>query len=79
MTGAFSFGGSFAMLSVSGKFFDPVSGVYQILNTETDRCYIGQSASIPSRVAQHFTNLGNGCHNLAMMQRDFDEYGPESF
>lgn len=67
------------MLELTGAVLQPVCGIYEIKNTQTGQCYIGQSNNIPSRWASHFAALGRGKHNLCVMQRDWVIYGPDNF
>lgn len=67
------------MIEFTGSMLQPVSGVYEIKNTHTGQCYIGQSKAILGRWATHFYQLGTGKHTLSAMQRDWNEYGPDAF
>lgn len=67
------------MLELSASTLKPICGIYEIENTVTGRCYIGQSIQIQSRWTTHFNDLANNRHSIILMQRDWEEYGPESF
>lgn len=67
------------MLELTGATLQPVSGIYEIRNTQTGQCYIGQSKFVLSRWATHFAQLGTGKHTLHGLQRDWNEYGPDAF
>ena len=54
-------------------------GIYRIVNLETNKSYIGKSRNIPSRKRQHFMQLRKGTHPCFMMQRDYDNLGPDFF
>jgi group I intron endonuclease len=57
----------------------PVSGIYKISNTKTGRVYIGQSANIALRWANHVDGLAKGRHFNKVLSEDFQEYGLRSF
>lgn len=67
------------MIEFNGAMLKPVCGIYEIKNTNTGQCYIGQSKTIIARWASHFNQLGEGRHNLRALQRDWNEHGPEAF
>lgn len=47
-------------------------GIYQLRNTVSGRCYIGQSKDIAHRWNCHLYDLRNGRHRNAELQADFD-------
>jgi group I intron endonuclease len=58
------------------------SGVYKILNKETDKIYVGSSATkkgIPARWNHHKYQLRNNKHHSVYLQRAWNKYGEESF
>lgn len=55
------------------------SGVYQILNTNTDKRYIGSSQNIIGRLNDHIKGLHAGNHHSNYLQRAWNKYGPSSF
>lgn len=57
----------------------PQSGIYQILNTTTNDCYVGSSANIAQRRIRHFSELRHGKHINQYLQRAWDKYGETSF
>lgn len=57
------------------------TGVYQILNTKNNKCYIGQSLDIQKRLEEHYSMLNSLIynHHSAKLQEDWDKYGDEAF
>lgn len=59
-----------------------VNGVYQILNIETNKFYIGSSSSktfLYERLIHHKRDLINNKHHSLYLQRSFNKYGIEKF
>lgn len=57
-----------------------IIGVYCLLNTITEKFYIGSSQNIFKRIARsHYTLLKNGNGITKELQKDFDKYGESSF
>lgn len=58
-----------------------VSGVYRILNTKNNKCYIGQSLDIERRLDQHYRALNSLSHrhHSEDFQKDWDKYGENAF
>jgi group I intron endonuclease len=56
-----------------------VMGIYEILNRENGKFYIGSSVNIPKRWKRHLNELNNGCHGNDHLQRAWNKYGPEAF
>ncbi len=56
-----------------------VSSVYCILNKVTDRRYVGSTTRFNRRKNQHKHELRNNRHVSILMQKDFQDYGEESF
>jgi group I intron endonuclease len=54
-------------------------GIYQILNTENGKRYIGSSVQISARFSAHKRELREGTHGNSYLQRSFDKYGVKSF
>jgi group I intron endonuclease len=52
-------------------------GIYQILNTVTDKCYVGSSIDIRNRWKQHNKNLRHLNHHSIKLQRAWNKYGPD--
>lgn len=59
------------------------SGIYKILNTHTNRIYIGQAQSFKKRWYQHSRSLKNAKHQNKFLQADFnkcrEELGHDDF
>jgi len=53
------------------KIIDSISGIYKIQNTETGKCYIGQSKDIKKRWQQHLYLL----KKISTPLRNFKELG----
>lgn len=57
----------------------PISGVYRIINTVNEKCYIGSSGDIKRRWRDHKTRLRRGKHCNQHLQRAWNKYGEENF
>lgn len=55
------------------------AGIYKIVNTATQQCYVGQSRGVKKRVKEHFRLLGLGVHPNRYLQRSYNKYGSGSF
>jgi group I intron endonuclease len=55
------------------------SGIYQILNTVTGKCYIGSAVSIKKRLSHHLIRLNSGSHHNKKIQNAWNKYGAEIF
>ena len=55
------------------------SGIYQILNTTTEKCYIGRSFNIRERIRNHFKALSDNKHYNKILQGSYNRYGITSF
>ena len=56
-----------------------MQGVYEIINLENGKSYVGSSTNIERRWGQHRCALRAGRHDNAHLQRAFDKYGEEAF
>lgn len=56
-----------------------ISGVYVIRNDLTSNGYVGQSARMRKRIADHFNLLRRGTHPNQHLQRAFVKYGEAAF
>jgi group I intron endonuclease len=54
-------------------------GLYKIVNSVTNQCYVGQSQRIEKRLKEHFRLLRWGRHTNKHLQRAYDKYGADSF
>jgi hypothetical protein len=59
--------------------YKKISGIYQILNTATDKCYIGSGISIKQRFSTHKRLLMNQKHFNNHLQASWNKYGEEHF
>lgn len=57
---------------------EAMQGIYQILNTENGKRYIGSSTDIKQRWQQHRTNLSVG-RSTYRLQRDWNKFGEYAF
>jgi len=53
-------------------------GIYLIKNVENQKCYIGSSVNVENRIKNHLYSFRSG-GNFKAMQKEFDEYGENSF
>jgi len=53
--------------------------IYKIVNSITNKIYIGQTLNGKMRWTQHLSALKNNRHHVLEMQKDYDEYGKEVF
>lgn len=53
--------------------------VYLLKNKITKRIYVGRTCCPEKRFHQHISALRSKRHNNDLMQKDFDEYGENSF
>lgn len=49
--------------------------IYSIRHNETNRVYVGSSANLKHRIANHLQRLRTHTHHIEDMQSDFDKYG----
>lgn len=54
-------------------------GIYRILNTNNNKCYIGSSVNLESRKYKHFWMLSRGSHDNGYLQKSFNKHGINSF
>lgn len=55
------------------------SGIYAIVNTANQKCYIGQAASIGDRWLYHRSSLRRGKHHSRLLQNAWNKYGEAAF
>lgn len=53
--------------------------VYRILNTETNKEYIGSTKDEIKREKQHFSRLKNNNHHCIHLQNSYNKYGKDKF
>lgn len=56
-----------------------IHGVYKIENTINGKIYIGESVKVEDRWIKHKKDLKSNNHHSHKLQRDWNEYGEESF
>jgi group I intron endonuclease len=56
-----------------------VCGIYKIVNTVTEQCYVGQSRQVKKRLSEHFSRLRKNKHTNAHLQDAFNKYGESAF
>ncbi len=72
------------MRKQSGKTIEyiiagPYTGIYQILNTKNEKCYIGSAVNILRRLHVHRSLLRSGKHPNIYLQRAFDKFDGRNF
>lgn len=55
------------------------SGIYIIVNTETNNKYIGSAVNLYKRFTLHYDQLNNGSHGNIYLSRAYKKYGPDTF
>jgi hypothetical protein len=58
-------------------FFQP--GIYAIVNTQTNKCYIGEAANLADRLSRHILQLNAQKHDCIQLQKDWKLYGEQVF
>jgi group I intron endonuclease len=60
-------------------YVEDFSGIYVIRNSVTGNGYVGQSARMRKRIADHFNLLRRGTHPNQHLQNSFSKYGEGAF
>lgn len=55
------------------------SGIYIIINSVSNKCYIGQSVNVEQRCRRHLINLRGNRHCNKHLQATYNKYGNEAF
>lgn len=55
------------------------SGIYAIINTKTNKHYIGSAINFEERWKRHFKDLDNGNHHSIKLQRSYNKHGKDAF
>lgn len=55
------------------------SGIYQIINLQNGKCYIGQSINLSNRCAKHKKDLSQNVHTNKYLQNAWNKYGELNF
>lgn len=66
-------------MSTSEHTISPDSGIYRFLCVVNGKCYVGSSARMASRKAEHLRDLRNGKHASRRFQNAWNKYGAEAF
>jgi len=56
-----------------------ISIIYKIINTVTNKCYIGSTSNLKQRISQHFSNLNKNKHPNVHLQRSYNLHGKDCF
>lgn len=56
-----------------------VMGIYKIVNTATNQCYVGQSQRVKKRLREHFRLLRSNTHPNRHLQHSYNKYGADCF
>jgi len=60
-------------------YAEDFGGIYLIRNSTTGNGYVGQSARMRKRIADHFNLLRRGTHPNPHLQHAFNKYGEDAF
>ncbi len=55
------------------------SGIYFIINRNTERVYVGSAANLRKRRNSHFSKLAKGLHHSVKLQRSYNKHGVDAF
>jgi len=55
------------------------AGIYKIVNTKKNECYVGQSVRVLKRISDHRCNLRKGTHSNPRLQNAWNKYGEAAF
>lgn len=55
------------------------TGVYQVRNIANGKVLLGSSLNLEGLLNRHRFTLRNGSHTNKALQKDWDEFGPDSF
>lgn len=58
---------------------EQICGIYEILNIQNQKRYIGQSIDIYRRWIQHKSELNRDCHDNDYLQKSWNKYGEDAF
>jgi hypothetical protein len=59
--------------------FDPVPGVYAIVQISTQKTYVGASKNMQRRITEHVSKLRGGYHPCVLLQQAWNETGESDF
>lgn len=55
------------------------SGIYEIVNTQNGKRYVGSAVNLESRKSYHFSMLRKGNHDNAHIQHSYNKWGENAF
>jgi hypothetical protein len=55
------------------------SGIYIFQCLHNCACYVGQAKVVNIRIGSHRSKLNRGCHEVPLLQADWNQYGREGF
>ena len=55
------------------------SGIYQIINTTSNKVYVGSAYNLYNRYRGHKSMLNNNKHDNDHLQKSFNKHGSDSF
>ena len=67
------------MVRILGWFFVTKSGIYQILNTDNGKIYVGSAVRLSARKSEHLRDLRRNCHANQRLQHSFNIHGEQAF
>lgn len=56
-----------------------ISGIYEIVNNENGKIYIGSAENLDKRKRNHFSQLSRGVHHSVYLQNAYNKYGVDRF
>jgi group I intron endonuclease len=60
-------------------YAEDYTGIYRIVNTVSNKAYVGQSLRVKKRVQEHFRLLRLGKHTNTHLQRSYNKHGEDAF
>ena len=60
-------------------YAEDYTGIYRIVNTVSNKAYVGQSLRVKKRVHEHFRLLRLGKHTNQHLQRSYNKHGEDAF
>ena len=67
------------MHNLKNKIMKNKSGIYMILNTYNNKCYIGSTKNFYTRKQKHFRLLVLNKHHSNHLQKAYNKYGKDKF
>lgn len=66
-------------LIITAQPIQQVAGIYIIYCIANEKCYIGSSISIKTRIMGHKSKLNTGKHDNSHLQKSWEKYGKQNF